>query len=152
MFISYRRKDQPILARHLHGLLSKRFRGQPVFTDVDNIELGQDFVDVVEERLARCCVLLVVIGDRWLTETDDDNRPRLESPRDFVRLEVEAGLRDPDVRVIPLLVDDARMPRETELPPSMAALSRRNGQVLRSQQFDADFRVLVDRLAAIVSG
>jgi hypothetical protein len=59
-----------------------------------------------------------VIGRQWLTATDNAGRRRLDSPRDFVRIEIEAALQR-DIPVIPLLVQGASMPDEDNLPPSI---------------------------------
>ena len=52
--------------------------------------------------------------------------PRIADTQDFVRLEVETALRRRDVRVIPLLVDGARMPHSEDLPEELRTLTRRN--------------------------
>ena len=108
-----------------------------VFKDVDSIELGDDFVEVITRAVGSCDVLLALIGDRWLTITDEDGRRRLDDPDDFVRLEIEAALTR-NVRVIPILVDGARMPRVAELPPSLAELVRRQALELSPARFDFD--------------
>jgi hypothetical protein len=38
-----------------------------VFEDVDSIELGDDFVDVITAAVGSCDVLLALIGDQWAT-------------------------------------------------------------------------------------
>ena len=70
-------------------------------------------------------MLLALIGPQWLTITDENGQRRLDNPEDYVRLEIETALTR-KIRVIPILVDDARMPRANELPPSLAPLVRRN--------------------------
>jgi hypothetical protein len=64
-------------------------------------------------------VLIAIIGPNWLG-TQDDGPRRLDDPDDWVRLEVEAAISR-GIRVIPVLVDGARMPVETELPQSCEA-------------------------------
>ena len=39
--------------------------------DVDNIAPGLDFVQVLNEQVARCDVLIAVIGKNWLGTADD---------------------------------------------------------------------------------
>lgn len=62
---------------------------------------------------------------------------RLDDANDFVRLEIEAALSR-QVRVIPILVEGARMPRADELPASLAGLVRRQALVLDPSHFAAD--------------
>ena len=58
-----------------------------VFKDVDSIELGDDFVEAITTAVESCDVLLAVIGDQWLTITDQAGRRRLDNP------ETSCGLR-----------------------------------------------------------
>ena len=109
IFISYRRGETAYPAGWLYDRLADRYGGEQVFKDVDSIELGDDFVEVITHAVGSCDVLLALIGEDWLTITDADGRRRLDGPHDFVRLEIEAALAR-DVRVIPILVDGARMP------------------------------------------
>ena len=39
--------------------------------DVDNIAPGLDFVQVLNEQVARCDVLIAVIGRNWLGTADE---------------------------------------------------------------------------------
>jgi hypothetical protein len=71
------------------------------------------------------------------TIADAHGRRRLDNPEDFVRLEIEAALAR-DVRVIPILVDKARMPTAEELPGSLAKLVRRQALELSPSRFDSD--------------
>lgn len=136
IFISYRREETAYPAGWLYDRLASRYGGQ-VFKDVDSIQLGDDFVDVITRAVGSCDVLLALIGDRWLTTTDHGGRRRLEDPDDFVRLEIEAALTR-DVRVIPILVEGAGLPRADELPASLAGLVRRQALELSPARFDFD--------------
>ncbi len=73
--------------------------------------------------------------------TDASGRRRLDDPEDFVRMEIVSALQR-KIRVIPVLVGGARMPRKEDLPEPLAPLSRRNAIELSETRFHAD----VDRL------
>jgi hypothetical protein len=137
VFISYRREETAYPAGWLFDRLSDHFGRGQIFKDVDSIELGDDFVEVINTAVGSCDVLLALIGDRWLTTTDADGKRRLDDPNDFVRLEIEAALAR-NVRVIPILVDGARMPAAQELPSSLARLVRRQALELSPSRFDFD--------------
>jgi hypothetical protein len=107
--------------------------------------LGDDFVEVLSRAVGSCDVLLALIGDEWLTVADEHGRRRLDDPDDFVRLELEAALAR-NIRVIPVLVDGARMPRADELPPSLAPLAGRQALQLSPASFDADTNRLLEVL------
>jgi len=152
IFISYRREETAYPAGWLFDRLADHLGRGQVFKDVDSIQLGDDFVEVITRAVGSCDVLLALIGDEWLTITDQHGRRRLDNPADFVRLEIEAALAR-HVRVIPILVDGARMPRTDELPPSLAALVRRQALELSPTRFDFDtsrlLRVLDETLAEV---
>jgi TIR domain len=137
IFISYRREETAYPAAWLFDRLADRFGGRQVFKDVDSIQLGDDFVEVITRAVGSCDVLLALIGNEWLTITDEHGRRRLDDPDDFVRLEIEAALTR-KVRVIPILVDGSRMPRADELPDSLARLVRRQALELSPARFDSD--------------
>lgn len=137
VFISYRREETAYPAGWLFDRLAARLGDGQVFKDVDSIELGDDFVEVITSAVGACDVLLALIGDRWLAMTGEDGKPRIEDPDDFVRLEIEAALAR-KVRVIPVLVDGATMPHPDELPPTLAPLARRQALELSPSRFDFD--------------
>ncbi|MGO9744271.1 MAG: toll/interleukin-1 receptor domain-containing protein [Roseiarcus sp.] len=142
IFVSYRREDSAGFAGRLYDRLTTRLDRDHVFIDVDNIEPGVDFVEVLSERVGACDVLVAVIGKNWLSCLDASGRRRLDDPHDFVRVEIEAALQR-SIRVIPALVDGATMPREDELPGGLKPLSRRNAIEISHTRFDMD----ADRLA-----
>jgi polar amino acid transport system substrate-binding protein len=135
IFISYRRQDTGWPAGRLYDLLIERFPAEQVFKDVDNIDPGDDFVERLTAAVASCDVLLALIGPQWLTITDENGQRRLDNPEDWVRLEIETALTR-RIRVIPILVDDARMPRENELPATLSPLIRRNAVLIDPLSFD----------------
>jgi glycerophosphoryl diester phosphodiesterase len=137
IFISYRRQETAFPAGWLYDRLRARFGPNQIFKDVDNIDPGDDFIDKITTAVGSCDVLLALIGRGWLTITDDTGRRRLDDPEDFVRVEIEAALSR-KVRVVPLLIDGATMPRPDQLPPSLAQLVRRQAQELSPSRFDAD--------------
>jgi TIR domain len=145
VFISYRRQESSGLAGRLYDRLAARFGDDQVFMDVDTIALGVDFAEVISQAVSSCQVLLAVIGPRWLAATDEDGRRRLDDPDDLVRLEIAAAL-ERDIRVIPILIEGAAMPRRQQLPEALAGLARRNALILRHESFRAD----ADRLLAAV--
>ena len=146
VFISYRREDFGGFAGRIYDRLAERLGHESVFFDVDNIPPGLDFVDVLSERVGRCDALVAIIGRHWLTSADTDNRRRLDDPSDFVRIEIEAALGR-GVRVIPVLVDGAGMPRAEDLPESLKKLARRQGVEISHTRFDSD----VERLTKVLS-
>jgi TIR domain len=110
VFISYRQHDTAYPAGWLYDQLADHLGRDQVFKDIDSIQLGDDFVEVITRAVESCDVLLALIGDAWLTITDEHGRRRLDDPDDFVRLEIEAALTR-KVRVIPILVEGPGCPR-----------------------------------------
>ena len=152
IFISYRREETAYAAGWLFDRLADHFGAAQVFKDVDSIELGDDFVEVISRAVGSCDVLLALIGDQWLTIVDVQGRRRLDDPHDFVRLEIEAALRR-NVRIVPILVAGANMPRTDELPAGLAGLVRRQALELSPSRFEYDLsrllRVLERTLADV---
>jgi glycerophosphoryl diester phosphodiesterase len=136
VFISYRRQETAWPARQLYDVLVAELGADRVFKDVDDIEPGDDFVERIQSAVASCQVLLALIGPQWLTVLDGNGARRIDDPEDFVRLEVETALNRDDVRVIPILVDNAKMPTPQELPLGLAGLTRRQAVEINPVNFD----------------
>jgi TPR repeat protein len=150
VFICYRREESAFAARAIHDRIVQRLERENVFLDVDNIDLGVDWFNVLNERVGACDALVAVIGRNWVTSADKDNRRRIDDPDDFVRIEIEAALKR-DVRVIPVLVDGAAMPKSGELPDSLKGLARRQGIEISPAGFDADVEKLEQALVSILA-
>ena len=155
VFISYRRDDSGFPAGWLYDRLRAHLGSEQVFKDVDSIDPGDDFFRVIEDAVGSCQVLLALIGDRWLDITDETGKRRLDDPDDFVRLEIQAALHR-DVRLVPILVGRAPMPRSHQLPDSLRGLVRRQAIKLSPDRFESDLarlvRVIDKTLAAIRDG
>jgi hypothetical protein len=145
IFMSYRRQETEYPAGWLFERLAEHFHGADVFKDIDSIELGDDFVEAITAAVESCDVLLALIGDRWLTITNDEGGRRIDDPDDFVRIEIAAALSR-NVRVVPILVYGAKMPRAHDLPDSFASLVRRQALELSANHFDADVTRLLKML------
>src|ERR1700732_3136706 len=92
IFISYRREDSAANALSIGQYLEHEFGRQNVFIDID-MRAGTKFPAVLEERLAECKVMLVLIGSQWLNAQDEQGQRRLDSPDDWVRLEIAHALK-----------------------------------------------------------
>ena len=135
IFISYRRQETAWPARQLYNVLVENFPAEQVFKDVDNIDPGDEFVERITAAVESCDVLLALIGPNWLTITNKKGQRRLDDPKDYVRIEIETALTR-KIRVIPILVDDAPMPGEDELPATLAPLVYRNAVEINPVTFD----------------
>jgi hypothetical protein len=149
IFISYRRADSGGWARSLHDNLEERLGRGHAFRDVA-MEGGMDFHEHVEALLDRCDVLLAIIGRQWSSITDADGKRRLDDPDDLVRREIARALQRPDVEVIPVLVDGARMPAEQDLPADLAPLSRRQACELTDSRWEYDVDILTERVRVLL--
>jgi len=146
IFISYRRQDQSHAAGRLFGELASLIGADRIFMDVDAIPLGVDFVEVLEQKVATCEVLLAVIGSGWLNATDDVGCRRLDRSDDFVRIEIASALRR-NIPMVPVLMDGAQMPEAKDLPDDLKPLARRQATVLSHRGFRKDVEHLVRKLA-----
>lgn len=139
VFVSYRRGDSAGIAGRIHDRLSRAFPGTKVFMDVDGMKAGADYVQQLQQQLEQCRVLIVIIGPGWLDSKNANGSRRLDDESDMVRHEIHTAL-ERDALIVPVLIDDTRMPAEHELPPSIAGLARRHACELRHSRFAADMQ------------
>ncbi len=143
IFISYRRGDDPgSTGRLFERLQVEGFSSDQIFMDIDSIAPGVDFIRELHTQVTKADIMLAVIGKGWIDARDSNGARRLDNPDDFVRVEIEAALKQ-DKRVIPVLMQDAPMPRADELPAGLKSLSTRNYIRLTHERFRLDTQVLV---------
>jgi PAN domain/TIR domain len=149
IFINYRRDDAPGVAGRLFDYLALRYSREELFMDVDAMKPGIDFAKQLDTQVSQCHVLLAVIGPRWLEAHDHAGHRRLDSDKDYVRIELASALKR-DIAVIPVLVDGAVMPPEESLSEDLKPLARRHALELRHTRFNSDADAVVHALEAVV--
>lgn len=149
VFISYRRGPSTPYARQIYDELAERFGKDRVFYDIDTLEPGTDFLEVIERYIEQSGLMLVVLDAGWSTVSHPGGGLRLEDEDDPVRLEVSRGLAS-DRKVLPVLVGGAKMPKASELPKDLKPLVRRQAHELSDTRWRADIEDLVQRAAKAI--
>ena len=148
IFISYRRKDDPYAARGVNDALCKRFGKRNVYFDLEAIQAGLDFRKQIDDMVAQCDVMLVVIGDKWL-QLDESDHSRIEDDDDLVSLEVSSALKR-DIPVIPVLVGSASIPAKEMLPePIQSLIYRQAVEVRATANFNAQIEDLIRNIKLV---
>jgi formylglycine-generating enzyme required for sulfatase activity len=127
--------------------LVDHFGQDQIFMDIDSIEVGLDFKQVIDNAVSSCEILIVLIGKDWLSSSKGTQR-RLDDPLDFVRLEITAALNR-NIRVIPVLVQGASMPSPQDLPETIRKLSLRNAFELSDRGWNRDVAELIEAMQKI---
>lgn len=149
LFISYRRADSDFPAHWICKTLRQEFGQESVFIDVDAIPLGVDFREFIDEEVNACDVMLAIIGDRWLGALNGDGQRRLDDPEDLVHVEIRSAL-ERQVSLVPVVVGNAKMPSEGELPKPLARLSYLQAIFFPSgRDFDIAARRLINGLKRV---
>jgi hypothetical protein len=120
IFLCYRRDDGGGYAGNLYRDLRREF-GRQVFQDVHRSLPGDSYREQIDATLARCAVVVVVVGPDWLRR-DEYGRRRLDDQDDLVRFEIATALRRPGLVVLPVQVGGAALPRRADLPEELQPL------------------------------
>jgi hypothetical protein len=140
IFISCRNDDSIDIVNRLHDRIAETFGHKNIFKDV-SAPLGDEFAADLSGRDA----VLVIIGPNWLNAKDRTGRRRLSDPDDFVVVEIAAAFAQ-NIRVIPVLVSGASMPKVSALPNPIQPLVRCNGTEISTSQFDRDAEELIKKI------
>jgi hypothetical protein len=100
-----------------------------------------DFAQEIERAVGACDVLLALIGRTWTTITNERGHRRIDDPDDWVALEIRVALQR-NIKVVPVLVDGAAMPRQDELPIALKDLSLRQAVRIDYETFRSDAEAL----------
>lgn len=140
IFISYRRADSEDVTGRIYDYLSDFFGHGSIFKDTENILPGFDFREILEKAVTACDITLVIIGQNW---DKDDNEQRLHDEEDYVRFEIQTALQR-NIPVIPVLVQGRKtLPKANILPEAIQNLAYRNAVQARP---DPDFRTDLNNL------
>ena len=149
IFISYRKKDSTTATGRVYDRLVTSFGVDNVFKDVFRIPLGVNFMEHLVRALNRCQVVLVIIGKTWLTATDEEGNRRLDKHDDVLRLEIETALKQ-EIPIIPVLLEGARMPSESELPDSLQPLATIQAALVgEDPRFTSDMERLIEAIRGL---
>ena len=148
VFISYRRDDTGDVVDRLEKGLRKALPDFKIFRDTGGIAPAEDYLKVLKEEIERNKVFLAVIGSRWLGD-ESGGRRRIDDPEDVLRREVEWRLRRSSP-ILPVLVDGASMPGESDLPKRMRGIAHINAAHLRGESFNRDVKALAARIKKLV--
>lgn len=146
IFINYRRDDARGIAGRLMDTLSDYFGDGRVFRDIEGIEGGANFEEVLSKTVGSADAVIVLIGPDWLNATDKSGQRRLDNPGDWVAQEIAAALQQ-NLPVFPVLIEGTPMPRAEDLPDALKLLVRHNAISISDKRWVFD----VTRLAKVVA-
>lgn len=149
IFVSYRRSDAPAAAGRIAADLAEHFGLRRVFLDINGIAPSQAWDHRIDSAIDACRAGVVVIGRSWLQPGADGEPPRLHREGDVVCSEI-AALLQRGKAVFPLLVEGARLPEASELPPVLAPLLRYQAMTIGNGDWSATLALLVREIESIV--
>jgi len=123
IFINYRQADNRDFVNRIRDWLMQHYGRDNVFMDFDNLPAGVRFERDIKDRIAESDALLAIIGPDWLKLL---NERAADGDIDYVKVELETALQQPDLVIIPVCIKDATMPRARELPESLRELCELN--------------------------
>ncbi len=142
VFVSYRRADTQHVTDRLVERLKNEFGAGQVFQDVGNIPYGANFRTVITQEIDIRDIVLIMIGPYWGKLTSE----RAADPGDSARIEVELAL-SLNKLVIPVLVDNTKMPDANLLPPQIRDMCGLNAAHLRpNPDFDDDAERMISQI------
>jgi hypothetical protein len=136
IFISYQRDDSADVCARIYDWLTYRLPPENVYKDVESVPFGADFMQHVGAYIKQSSVMLLVIGQKWLTPGQGVSK--------YVQMEIELASHY-RVKIIPVLVHEATMPPAAALPLSIQAIVGLNANSVHA--LDPYFRTDMERLA-----
>lgn len=141
IFLSYRRTDSPQACR-VYEWLARRFGKDAVFMDVAAIPYAVDYSDFIRQAIEDSRIMIVLIGDGWLPNTQDIDDP--------VRMEMETALAN-QVPLLPVLIGNTTMPDPDDLPTSISAVALQNALTVGiSHDFHTHMQALLPKIESIL--
>lgn len=145
IFVNYRRDDERSAAARVRDRLTFAFGASNVFMDVDNLTAGQRFDKELEKALVETDIFIAVMGPRWM---ELFAQRQTTGERDYVREEIATALKR-GIVVIPVLIENARLPRAIDLPEDVRDLVLHQKHSVTHERFGRDVIELVEAIQLI---
>ena len=150
VFVSYRRADNADgLVTRLHQAIAGRLPNVRAFLDV--VDTGDNDVSVgtrLTRAIGNAPATLIVIGPHW-SGSRPVGRGRIQDDGDYVRLEVEYALDQPDGHPVVVLLEGASIPRARDLPEGLGRLWQLRRLPLRAAHLEADIEKIITLVTSL---
>jgi tetratricopeptide (TPR) repeat protein len=133
IFISYRHSGGLNFAERVERALKASHPSMRVFRDETWITPGHDFEDQLREEIDTTDIFLALIDRNWAQ--------RFQEPGDVLRREIARALKH-GRKIIPILLNKARMPKEIDLPDELKEFRRLDAIRLTESGFSDCLRLL----------
>jgi hypothetical protein len=138
-----------MISGRIYDRLQAAFGKGNVFYDIDSIPFGVDFRRHIQSSVSQCYCLVVLIGKNW-TGAKSAKSPIMEHT-DFVRIEIELAMKS-GIHILPVLIGDARMPKENLVPESLSDFCYLNAaSVDVGRNFDSDMDRVIGSIKRVIS-
>jgi len=148
IFISYRHDDAPAQTTAIGAALKQQVGESLVCMDVGSIDDAQQRPTLERTALSTAKLVIVVIGRQWLQISDKYSKRCIDNDHDRVLNEIKTALNCQS-RIIPVLVDGAKMPPLDVLPNDIKALASLQTFTVRPQHWHHDIKLLLSQLDTI---
>lgn len=148
VFLCYRDDSTNAETGRLLDDLVDAFDSDSFLADVDILPPA-DSHDYIAELRTGSAVMIVVIGRSWVTPSWS-TVPAESKPYESMRAAIARALAG-NLPVIPLLVQDAPMPQEDQMPDGLQELTRRNAILLSNRFWHEGVEQLVKTLKRFLS-
>jgi tetratricopeptide (TPR) repeat protein len=149
IFVCYRREGDEWRGIVLYDRLRREFGEDRVFFDVDTLPPGAEFAKAIKSTLKSTQVLVALIGPHWSEAADKNGNRKLESPGDYVAVEIGTAFEQ-GIEVIPVLFDGASLPPAEELPEPLRPLPGRNYVRFQAEYVEPGLARLVAQIRTIL--
>lgn len=142
--LSYRRIDSAAITGRVYDHLVTRYGADKVFMDVSGIPYGADYREHIQEVFRDTKLILAMVGPEWVGKNAKGER--IQEMLDPIRVEINTAMAQ-KIRILPVRIDNAKMPDADELPEDIREFAYRNAMPLDS---GIDFPLHIERLVTYI--
>jgi len=139
VFVSYQRADT-LYAAHMIAF-ALRLADHEAFVDTGSIDGGERYRETISNVVSSAHVMLALIGPSFSWQ-------RLQETTSVVAFEWRRA-QFYGSGVVPVLVDDGKIPPDESLPAELRWFTKRDAYALRAASLSADVKMLVDAIPVL---